>query len=50
MRVRSIITGIFLFCSLILSQAQTPDSLVRKETIAQARYLKSIFKTDEAIE
>ena len=30
--------------------AQTPDSLVRKETISQARYLKSIFKTDEAIE
>ena len=50
MRARSIITGIFLFSSLILSQAQTPDSLVRRETIAQARYLKSIFKTDEAIE
>ena len=45
-----IITGLLL-CSLCAVHAQTPDSLdLRKGILAEARYLKSIYKTDEAIE
>lgn len=48
---RIVITGLLLLGSLCVSQAQTPDSLdVRKGVLAEARYLKSIYKTDEAIE
>ena len=34
----------------IPAAAQQPDSLLRKQKLAEARYLKSIYKTDQAIE
>ena len=50
MRKFSYITGLLLG-SLCALHAQTPDSLdLRKGILAEARYLKSIYKTDEAIE
>ena len=50
MRKLSYITGLLLG-SLCALHAQTPDSLdLRKGILAEARYLKSIYKTDEAIE
>lgn len=50
MRKFSFITGLLLG-SLCALHAQTPDSLdLRKGILAEARYLKSIYKTDEAIE
>ena len=50
MRKFSFITGLLLG-SLCALHAQTPDSLdFRKGILAEARYLKSIYKTDEAIE
>lgn len=50
MRKLSFITGLLLG-SLCALHAQTPDSLdLRKGILAEARYLKSIYKTDEAIE
>ena len=36
--------------TVVTAAAQPADSLVRRETLAEARYLKSIFKTDAAIE
>ena len=49
MRKFSYITGLLLG-SLCALHAQTPDSLdLRKGILAEARYLKSIYKTDEAI-
>ena len=49
MRKLSFITGLLL-CSLCVVHAQTQDSLdLRKGILAEARYLKSIYKTDEAI-
>lgn len=49
MRKLSYITGLLLG-SLCALHAQTPDSLdLRKGILAEARYLKSIYKTDEAI-
>ena len=49
MRKLSFITGLLLG-SLCALHAQTPDSLdLRKGILAEARYLKSIYKTDEAI-
>ena len=41
--------GILLAGSQLQAQPQTDDD-ARKEAITQAKYLKSIFKTDEAIE
>ena len=50
MRKLSYITGLLLG-SLCVVHAQTQDSLdLRKGILAEARYLKSIYKTDEAIE
>lgn len=50
MRKLSFITGLLLG-SLCVVHAQTQDSLdLRKGILAEARYLKSIYKTDEAIE
>ena len=50
MRKFSFITGLLLG-SLCVVHAQTQDSLdLRKGILAEARYLKSIYKTDEAIE
>ena len=50
MRKFSFIT-VLLLGSLCALHAQTPDSLdLRKGILAEARYLKSIYKTDEAIE
>ena len=50
MRKFSFIT-VLLLGSLCALHAQTPDSLdLRKRILAEARYLKSIYKTDEAIE
>lgn len=50
MRKLSYITGLLLG-SLCALHAQTPDSLdLRKGILAEARYLKNIYKTDEAIE
>lgn len=50
MRKLSYITGLLLG-SLCALHAQTPDSLdLRNGILAEARYLKSIYKTDEAIE
>lgn len=50
MRKFSFIT-LLLLGSLCALHAQTPDSLdLRKGILAEARYLKSIYKTDEAIE
>ena len=50
MRKLSYIIGLLLG-SLCALHAQTPDSLdLRKGILAEARYLKSIYKTDEAIE
>ena len=50
MRKLSYITGLLLG-SLCVVHAQTQDSLdIRKGILAEARYLKSIYKTDEAIE
>jgi len=50
MRKLSFITGLLLG-SLSVVHAQTQDSLdLRKGILAEARYLKSIYKTDEAIE
>ena len=50
MRKFSFITGLLLG-SLCVVHAQTQDSLdIRKGILAEARYLKSIYKTDEAIE
>ena len=49
MRKLSFITGLLLG-SLCVVHAQTQDSLdLRKGILAEARYLKSIYKTDEAI-
>ena len=49
MRKFSFITGLLLG-SLCVVHAQTQDSLdLRKGILAEARYLKSIYKTDEAI-
>ena len=49
MRKLSYITGLLLG-SLCVVHAQTQDSLdLRKGILAEARYLKSIYKTDEAI-
>ena len=49
MRKLSYIIGLLLG-SLCALHAQTPDSLdLRKGILAEARYLKSIYKTDEAI-
>ena len=51
MHIHHILTGLLLFGSLFCTHAQAPDSLdIRKGVIAEARYLKSIYKTDEAIE
>ena len=51
MHIHHILTGLLLFGSLFCAHAQAPDSLdIRKGVIAEARYLKSIYKTDEAIE
>ena len=50
MRKLSYIIGLLLG-SLCALHAQTPDSLdLRKGILTEARYLKSIYKTDEAIE
>lgn len=50
MRKLCYITGLLLG-SLCVVHAQTQDSLdLRKGILAEARYLKSIYKTDEAIE
>ena len=44
------LAGILFACGLC-AHAQAPDSLnLRKSVLAEARYLKSICKTDEAIE
>ena len=48
---RLIIAGLLLFGASASAGAQVTDSLeARKSILSEARYLKSIYKTDEAIE
>ena len=50
-RILIMATGLLLAGNLFVSRAQTPDSLeLRRSIIAEARYLKSIYKADEAME
>lgn len=49
--IHGILTGLLLSGSLICASAQAPDSLgYRQGVLAEARYLKSIYKIDKAIE
>ncbi len=51
LHILTLLTGILLSGSLSIAGAQTPDSLeIRKGVLSEARYLKSIYKTDNAIE
>ena len=50
-QIHGILIGLLLTGGLVFAQAQVPDSLDgRKAVLAEARYLKSIYKTDEAVE
>ena len=51
--MKSFVLSLAVLAAVLLSgaaAAQPADSLARREALAEARYLKSIFKTDAAIE
>lgn len=51
MFMRSVLTLILAALSVFSANAHVPDSLDNREKVlSEARYLKSIFKTDEAVE
>lgn len=51
MFMRSVLTLILAALSVFSANANVPDSLDNREKVlSEARYLKSIFKTDEAVE